>query len=489
MKSILATALAAVVAFSSCSKDDNGTNPVDGGDAAKLNVSFKLPQTMGTRATQPSTSVESDVNTMSVYIFDASGVAFAGNGNHFVKTTDFTETSPGTWALNAGKEVATKSGAVRIYVGVNVPAAIQAKTFATEAALLAEVTALTAINNSVTTVGFTMFSTVNSTNLLPASTGGGGYVNDETMSVDRVVSKLVSSVTDTPAATDFVKTWTATGGAAGISAATPVITFTYDVVEFGVYQEAVQSYLAKNPTTVYNNALYAATTVSPYATSVTKANGTVATGHEDVTVANRNAWDSFYISEHTPAVPALNGNTTYAMIATTVEIDYAAEWDTTDSEIKYTSATYGAGSDDVFIVTYEGYTFVTNTQVKASDIKVGLDALDALGVKKATIYTYEKGYVHFRVWLNKYADNDYRVGRNEFIHVRVNAVNAMDGIFPGYQGVTGTPNKPVDPNATPSPTNPTPTPPVNPIDGTTAALNVEITINEWEYMDNNTILQ
>lgn len=296
-------------------------------------------------------------------------------------------------------------------------------------------------------------------------------------------------VTDAPAAGDFAKTWSVKGAIPTISAASPLITFTYSVEEFGVYQEAVQSYLAKNTTTVYNNALYAATTVSPYATSVLKANGDVNVGHEDVTIANRNTWDSFYISEHAPAVPALNGNTTYAMIATTVTVDYAADWNSTNSEVVYTTASYGAGTSDVVIVTYEGYTFVTDNATKASDIKVGLDALDPLGVKVATIYTYTNGYVHFRVWLNKNAANDYRVGRNEFIHVRVNAVNAMDGIFPGYQGIVATPEKPQDPNATPTPTNPTPTNPTNPIDGVTAALNVEITINAWEYMGADTILQ
>ena len=473
MKKILMFALAAVTMLSSCSKEDSGTTPVQGGEAAKLRVSFTIPATVvTTRADQAASAEESTVNTAAVYVFDANGIALSQGG-----FTKFGDTANGEKAItNLGSGVYTMSedilalvGNVKIYVGLNMPASVRT-AYGTEAALLAATAGVSFMSNGEAAAadkfGFTMFTAVKTTELKDkedASLAATDGVNVVSMTIDRVVSKVVAS---SEKAT-YTNSWT--NGT--------VLTYTID--GFNVYNEANTSYLVERAATY---APTATNSVNAYAVSVLKDNKTVGIGEYDTqynTEAQRLPLAGYYVGEN-KSNASVKGTTTHAFIATKVAVNQIAKWN--GSQVAYETSTLGA-DDDVIVIKHEGATYVTSTANKT-------DLLDNLTGSLA--YTYHEGYVHFRVWLNKKGNNNYEVGRNEFIHMHIESLKQLDGIFPGYPGDETNPDKPIDPESKPGGeggNNPDPIDPKDPVDGEDAALNVKITVNPWTYVKNAVELQ
>lgn len=464
IQSILATALAAAVAFSSCSKDSEGAGAPDSKDGAALSISFTMPNTQ-TRATQDANTAESTVNTLDVYVFNANGTTPAEGAYTSLSSGQFRfVTASNVWTLNDDKQIKTIAGEnMRIYVGINLPTSAQ-KAYTTEASLLAEIATLADLQSN----GFAMFSTVAVKTLKPTDEIA---VNKVDVVVDRIMSKVVAST----AAKSYTSKWSATSNS-------PEITFTYTIKEFNVYNEAIKTYVAKRDHTLVDKAGETGV-LNTFAASQAKANKAVVDGHP--ADGMRMGMEGYYIGENMPA-NTLNENTTYAYVGTTVTVSHYASWDAAAKKVIYTAANYGA--DGIYVVKFDGYSFVTNTSANATTICQELEAANP--GKDAVFYSYHKGWVHFPVWLNPYGTNDYRVGRNEFIHVKVNGIANMDGLFPGYPGIDGTtPEKPVDPTDPTNPNNPDPKPDVDPVDGYPAVLNVEVKINPWTYSPNDVDLK
>lgn len=480
IKSIMVAALAALT-FASCSKDDNGgqgNGGAKGGEKAIMNVAFTLP-TSNTRAqeTEDALDEECTVKTVDIFIFDSDGiVASEGGYKSFNATTDF-DASGNTYKLKEAYETVSGSG-MSIYVALNLPSDFQ-KSYGTENMLLQqidEVEAMTVADN------FLMFSDKEIANLkakdhadLVATDG----VNIVKMKVGRVASKVVASYDDTGS---YTMKWTYGEGADEVA-----IPFEYTIKAFNVYQEAIKSFVAPNAKTLINN--YPAESdwnkvLSLYATSVLNDNIDML---PHPAAADQKDMDCVYVGENNP-ITAKNGNTTYAMIATTLKLDKAAKWDNTKKAVVYGDVPeYGKGSSDIYVIKHMGITYVTNTKTNVDEISGGLKVLHDEPIATAKYYHYRDGYVHFLVWLNRYGDNDYRIGRNEFVHIKVNGVEDQDGTFPGYPGIEGETDKPIDPN-TDGGNNPDPIIPTDPVDPEKAALKVEVTVEPWTYKENPVIL-
>lgn len=465
----LAIAALAAMTLAACSKDGDGGSAPESGEDGRLGISFKMPAAAGeTRAWDDdvnATSDESDLKTVSVYIFKATDGYAVVEGSHSQFTaSDFTPNN-GVWTLSTSKNIKTVAGNVKIYVAVNVPADKDI-AYGSEALMLEAFAELAKLSDAST--GFTMFSEPETLTLKSYVDTDPTTIGKAEVSLDRVVSKLVAS-SQTPT---YTQQWT--NG----------VEFVYTMEGLGVYNEAIESYLAKNTTTK--------STLNPFAVSVTKNNAAVTNPHPGAETGTA-ALTGFYICEnHEGSGDATYGKTTYAMLATTVTVSHDGAWNTATEEVDYTAVTpYGGGNDDIFIVHYQGADYVTSTKNKAQAIADGLVAKHSLPANSLddNIYVYTDGWVHFQVYLNHEGVNDYNVGRNEFIHVKVNGVNVSDGHFPGYPGDENDPEKPIDPTDKTDPNNPDPKDPDDNIDPDAASLNVEVTINKWNYKPNNVILE
>ena len=489
LQSFFATAVAVLLVLSSCSKENNGIPGETNDTKALVSVSFTLPTNNNTRSQteQNATAEESNVKDVSVYVFNLAGAAVAKNSYTYLQKADFDAPVGNLYKLSAGKEIETVAGGARIYVGINIPASLR-QAYDTEADLLYAVADLDEIK---TDHEFTMISEAKVVSLQSVDDV---TVNVVPIEVGRVVSKVVGSWDPSGS---FVSTWKAADMVQTNPTASAVdITLTYTPSSYGIYQYAVKTFLAENQSTLINNLAgryNPADVVKPFDYAI-GGNTTLYNGHGD---ENRTFTDCVYIGENTPA-STMYGNTTYAYIATKVDVSHYATWNDTNKEVVYQSGPYGnSTNDNVWVIHYDGVDVLTNSQTNADEIITGLNAYDGLapdapGKKIATYHIYYEGFVHFRVYLNRNGANDYRVGRNEYIHLRVNGVNANlgAGVFPGNPGEETDPeDKPVDPNENGGTEGPDPTDPTDPIDPADAKLSVEITVKPWTYKANNIILE
>jgi hypothetical protein len=511
MKKLQFFAMAALVAvgLSNCSKEENGVTPPSGADDAKMRLSFSIPAGAKTRASQNANSNESAVDSVYVFIFDAGGVKAVTGGYTALSIADdfgnVTQDLNGNdvYTLKSDKAIETIAGNARIYVGVNLPDAITDADFDgydNESALLAQEALTTGMTGE-----FTMFSKLwNESELVkfdeldPTNT-----TNVVKVAVDRVVSKVVTTAEK--------KEWEVTWGEEAIKN----LAMKYTVREFNVYNEAYNSYLVERTDGTTLSDLYLhyqsyfkdadADAAQTLPLGGANENGI---GFKDAEAAGAfnntnpsnilNTLPGFYIGENVSTLndetgKSLVGKTTYAMVATQVQIYATAKWDATlnDNEggVVWTDLPAGTvlSSDpalcaDLYVVTNAGKTYVTDKKAEAEGLAT------AFGT---TYITYEDSYVHFLVWLNHNDVNKADINRNQFIHLNVNGIIVTngneDGIFPGYPGTPGDPQRPIDPTDVTN--NPDPLDPTDPIDGAPAYLVVEVTVNPWVYMSNDVPLQ
>lgn len=484
---MFAAAALLTLGATSCTKESgDGSAKIIEGKETKMSLSLKM-RTPGTRSIGtpvPGTGAESAVNTVNVYVFNAQGDAVAvGAYTTLDVATSFTKTGD-TYVLNASNEILTISGSNRVYIGVNLPASMNTR-YATEAALLS---VIENVNTLYTNDNFVMFSDVEATVLLPIGDPSlpASGVNELSMNVNRLSSKIAVSA-PTSALPSVV--WTAPG------TTHHDLTLTYTVSHFRVYNGAKQSFVAPNYWIGGDNSGLPLT-YSPTATgSLYTWNESNAFGQTNVFVGaipgDLNSLPAAYTGENA-VYPPLNRNTTLVMVATTINVDMAADWDSTLEAVVYDDATpYGNGSSDVFVVKVtsgnaNGTFYITDELAKAENIFYGLEGA---GIN-SSIFTYEMGYVHFPVYLNgtgvTAGYNNYGIYRNQFLRVGVVSVAGGPGRFPGTPGVSGDPGKAAD---VLDPDGPNPRNPDELVDPTEEAeLTVTIEVSPWDYIVNDDII-
>lgn len=536
MKKLFIMTMAAVFALgmTACEQGagGGGQTPEDG-ESASLQISFTLPAGQGTRAEaddfEPINALEkeSTVITADVWVFDANGNAVGKGPYHkLTAATDFVTPAAGqsVWNMNDTKKLETTAGDnMRIWVGVNVPEPSR-QAYANEALLLEEIATVENMWN--TAGGFTMFSNAEVQDLDPRGTTG--VVNEFTVKVNRVVSKIIAT---RQALTPVL--W-------ANSDANPAnqLELTYELSHWFVMQYSTSSYVAPhypvddwneagvhqgNPET-YKDAL------APYATATANKLAFATTGATTPgnTIDYVALGQGMYIGENASPEAltekiAQNKGTTYAFISTIVTADAEATWDAETEAIVWANkgTEYGGGNSDIFVVSVKGIDYVTSTLAKAQDIRRGYAEVEAAKLNLTIgqpqnlvqgivtldyflgeypqfdyvdIYTYHEGYVHFMTWINRIGDNHYDVLRNQFIHLHVSKLNdalGAGGNFPGYPGQDpedgGDPEIPIDPTEEDE-NNPDPKIPSDPVDPKPADLQVNIDVNPWTYRWNNVVL-
>ncbi len=226
---MIAATAALAMGVSGCQKnggDDNSSN--GNGEQTSAKINFVMGAAPGglSRATNNTpigaTTNETSVSNVHVFVFKPGGTAKADFGAHTAipSGTDtfadwFTQSVDGnvvTYTMKSDKSVETSSGGVRIWVGVNLPAAVVSQIpnggFASEDAMKAVVGSAAAMS---TDNNFTMFSAAAAEptleKVLPGDPIPAGNVIG--VSVDRVVAKVVASARKDifPAATGYTVNW------------------------------------------------------------------------------------------------------------------------------------------------------------------------------------------------------------------------------------------------------------------------------------------
>ncbi len=264
---IIAAAAALSVGVSSCQKNGGDDAGNGNGEQTSAKINFVLGATGGSSRAENNapigaTSNETSVSNVHVFVFKPGGTAKADFGAYTaipsgseLFTDWFDKTTVGnvtTYAMKSGKSVETSTGSVRIWVGVNLPAAVTAQIpsggFANEDAMLAVVgTAVTMSTDN----SFTMFSAVAAEpsleKVLPGEPVPAGNIIP--ISVDRVVAKVVASARKDvfPANTGYVVNWTPGLDAGTVDATATAaggVKLTYFVSHWRMFQNATDSWVA-----------------------------------------------------------------------------------------------------------------------------------------------------------------------------------------------------------------------------------------------------
>ncbi len=529
-------AAAAALVLSSCDKGPGSDDPNGGMNAeqAGLRINLTLPNVNGMSRAVPGepgenanngediagTTEENTIETVTVYVFNGNGLKMATGGAKDIAWADFSDDlgdgDDKTWGSTTAYDVT--SGAARIYVAINVPDAWLAGAngsggFATEGALLAAVgsigTGVTPANQLDETAELTFVSPVVVETLIAETE------NKVAAELDRVASKVVATAKTPTIATDPAATWS--NG----------VTLSYNILEYNVYNEAVNSYFVKtldgstlsSRIRTFDQSYYKSETNSttgankPVRADAAFGSALAAYGADYYIAENKSSDLDWYIDENDDeqditAGLSRNGNTTFAMVATQVIVNQTAVLtgfndgdgiQVGEGTIAWTGAannvaangTLVPSADDLWIIVKAAQTYIVkgeidydsddadtvdDTNQMAQYIAMSLGGDDA-GVK---VYHYTDSFVHFLVWLNKNGKNDYNIGRNEYIHIDIQGVNGLDGYFPGYPGDPEDPHKPIDP-IDDDPNNPDPKKPEDPVDPLDAKLIVNITVNPWTF--------
>ncbi len=497
---MMATAAALAIGIVGCSKTPNGGDPIQGeGSQTGMQLSIIMPSTGGsnTRGVAEGnvvgTTAENEVKTVQIFGFSTAGIkaefggytqiAFSSSGGSatFTEDTAWATANPGQgkkW--NLVTPIDATAGAMKIYVGINVPG-VSASGFATETDLLDYVRDVSAMSD-VATTGITMFSNVQTPTLVAVLPGApipaSNTVNADTY---RVVSKIVAS---TPSgkgvgANLFTSSWTKTDLDAAGEDATGItnagIDLKYSVSHWRVFQNAVQSwvpahyalpepaagvrpvtYKGVNAINSYGKSLYP--TANPELTFFTQASASAT----DPELAS--ATSSQYIGENVSATGSPNNVTTYVYISTKLTLNGKAAWDASNPKrIVWTTVSEWGGTSspkDIYLLYHNGTNryYFTDTAADAQGIidgvfndgltqynvriipETGVDptpTLPGTPMKKSDFiaahpelvvdqFIYPQGYVHFYAWINKTGTNMYDIMRNQFIHLNITGIKAAN---------------------------------------------------------------
>ncbi len=489
MKKLTMMAIAAIVAFglAGCTEKEN-IPPDDTREtvSATLSLSFRMPGA-ATRAVNggdiEAVEEESTVNSITVFIFDSNGLPAAeGAIKKLDAEDDFEDPVDGLYEMKPGLGlITTTAGVKRIYVGVNLPLSLNGP-YASESDLLDATAAVTALSDDA--AGFVMFSEAVLEKNLVASPA----TNTALIDVSRVVSKVVASRSDDPE--DFKVIWPGE------------LTMTYSVQHFYVMNDATASYAVPNFYMTGRPKCYtdfAASSVINTAAGSTAEHKELFEGvPDDADFADMGRDECFYIGENgrEETGQSIKSNTTYAVVSTKVTITHSAK--VAGEAIEY--ATFeGSADDDIYIVKTSRKEYVAASKADALEIMEFLGELTE--PVSSELYIYPGSWVHFHVWLNRYAKNDYAIKRNQFVHLKVDGVNgqANPGDFPGIPGTVEDSSKPIDILNPEDPDDEDEALPFDedddratdlddkddPIEGDPAGLLVNVQILPWSYFENN----
>ncbi|MCD8186618.1 MAG: Mfa1 family fimbria major subunit [Rikenellaceae bacterium] len=513
------------MAITSCSKDNkDGPGPGDGTEA-QFKISLTLPPTVagavaaapGSRADHEATAAESKIADVYIFVFDQQGNmpgdAAKGRFGPLSLTADFTLRTNTTNVFDMNDPVTTTSGIKTIYVVANLEEN-GINTVGTELQLLTRIENVHARGNNGGLIMYTtgtppelstiVFVGSTGTDLTPKSSG---QENTVEVDIERSVSRVITTSPST-----FVEDWT--------SAAKMTIT----VKNFLVAQDAFTSYLGENffpapngnrvKTRIADVQQSAWNTVlnlydpddyiSTHGGSRDINDYYIPIGLDPGSEPARAALPCFYIGENasnTPEAVAQHENTTYAWIQTQLTTNFSAT--VVNDEIVYT----GGGiqeNTDFYMVRVNGVRDYICWSANLDNVRSNLSAKYPGNV---VTYKFPKGFVYYRVFLNKVnesgtplgPEDKYNVYRNQFIHLDIQGLN-VDGDAPGgfgggYPGDGDNPEVPIDPlkendPADPeNPVNPNPHKPDEPIDEEDATLKVNITVKPWTYSPNGVILE
>lgn len=431
LKSIFATALAAIVALSSCSKDNDGSSFPNEGAEARMGLSFTLPASLTRAEAVEGVGIENVIETVSVYVFDATGKATEGNATSFA-LADFDE-ADGTYTLKNGLKVS--AGNRRVYISANVNLAP-----ATEAALKA---AKIEMASAASSSSLGMFSDVQEVafnaqdNETAEENAGRNAVQN--VALERIVAKVVVTKDD---ALSFSQTFTGTEFPENYGAS-------YVVDNWGIGNTVKSVFAIEGTASTGEYEDFADDGFTNLVGALADAKTTAA---------------KVYVGENKPES---KGEATYVMVRTKITPTHVASVAQNDDKVTWTP--YSGEPVDMYIaldINKKPYFCLSETDAKR--------VLGVLGVSGDKSYAYKGGFVYYRTFIK---GDDSIILRNEFIHLNITGIK--DNIFGGLPGdpVTGgTPTDPTDPGNNPDPIDPT-----EPSVEGDAYMIFDVTVSPWVY--------
>jgi hypothetical protein len=396
MKKLILLAAVAATALTSCEKGANVNGNVK--EDAKMNVVISFPQTMGTRAADTNAS-DKDVaiESVTVFVFDATGKAEAGNGTTFLQK-DFNVVSGNKFELKPDRRIQTTAGSKRIYVGMNLPTEL--KEASSESVLIESASTLGLEgSNSVAMLSEVSTPTLVSQDSDAASTPKTNVVAAE---VKRLVAK-VAVTAGSKATWELNKENNGSSNSDGNT-----FSVTPDKYAVGGMATTFYSVQRINGGKLVTPGDNVSTKVATFRNLNPKGSAT-----SDL--------DAFYVPEHADmSGNYLQGDLTYAVVR--AEFTFAKFAKVGNDGIEYEDATF---TPESMVYTFRDgdITYFCKTSTIANKVK------NELGIT-ATNEVYEvdaagKLYTFYHVFLNQDDADMLAVKRNQFFDIKVSEVRGL----------------------------------------------------------------
>ena len=467
---LIIAAMAATFFTAGCTKENKAEpESVEPVEVGGLTLSITIPNAVpvnDTRSVQEPSALESEIKTVSVFVFNPNGTRAAA-GAHTKRTVGQFTNVQGVWKLKDADYIATAAGEnMKIYVGVNLPTSIDT-LYNTEAALLDVIANLDHLDSSINT-GFSMFSTgVTTTSVAVFHEDNVSNIASVYVKVERIVAKVVT--TNSAPVSALTATWS------GIGTGNTGPTMVFSITNYRVFNYGATSYIAPKITSNTRVSTQRRTNFEQSLIRVphTEALHVIATptGTEAQRQTARRNLPGYYVCENIGGTSY--GNATYVYVASTVNITHAAG--VSGNNIVYAAVPggYGKGTSDVFVVRdkVNEIDYVTNNESKANAVALFLD-------NGSKYYIYRKGYVHFPICIYRVGDGKFDVLRNWYIHVDITGLAGGGELFHGYPGRNERPEDPTDPTID-NGNNP----------WSDAWLAVNIRMEAWDYLYKGAVLQ
>ena len=496
MKKMFFAALAATMMFASCNKDDIKIDIEGDGEGTKMGLSFTLPIASEARNSEygagdgvdiDAIGLESDIQSIQVFVFNANGTLPANGAVSSFSITDFDHDGSGTYSLKEANRIQTTAGSKYIYVAANIPT-LPAVSSVYDLQTAIESAGWNSVTNEwgIPSTGFVMCSPQVSQTLVPQEENTIDTTADPEnivkTTLERTVAKLVvTSKTLVGKIQQDFPSYTQIDG-------TPVgLKMDYEIQDWGAGAVAKSYFIAQNH--LSNPTPGVISTPNSNRTSIIGGPSSGARINKTVTpIMSAPIWKDMasfsYIGENRPD-GMLYGEATTVMIRTQAEPTHVAilnasndiEWVTATGVNALTNGTFYLVRNEV-----AGAFFCKST----ADVSAITSKLPGT-ITRTKSWEYDEGYAYFMVTVNISAvpDATYKavVYRNQFINIHITGI--IDDYFGAIPGIPGSPEDPEDPEGE----VPDPFDPEEPIIEDNAYLLVEVSAAPWVFYGEDVILK
>lgn len=448
---MMAALAATAISLGSCSKTTGGPelDPDYEGGTATMGLTISFPKIQGTRADDGNAEAKDvAVNKINVFIFKTDGTP--AKGNNTINVGMFAPPVNNVWTLAGTNRVVSSAGQKRIYVGANLPAALESAAMVSESALLNEAMTTDLAGTAIAMLGYA------DKKLESSEVNSNQTVNDLSVEINRLVAKVTATM---GTASKELSSTTNTGWSVTID-------------NFTVGGTAQKFYPRQRTNGLTGDAMRLTTpgdrNQGPKAVNAIDLTANAPVAVNDMGTAAKVA-KSFYVPEHATSANYYRQEATYAVIRGELKFN---DFTTVSNNAVGSASAAGDTTSPIFVVRNAGKSYFF-ADAANRDAFIALNGLSANFDTFQRASADQKLYAFYYVFLNTSKADKLSVYRNQFINIQIDGVSGVG--TPGQDGA------PENPNLTPN----DPTGPATEID---AQLNVTVDVKPWDYYTVPTIL-